>query len=62
MKETYLGENLNRAFNDDGLLVLDGRERKNRAARTNVPPGTYKVTRTSGKPPGGVMYWGTHEP
>ena len=62
MKEIYLGENLNRAINDDGLLILDGRERKNRAARRKVPDGVYQVTRTSGSAPGGVMYWGTQMP
>ena len=62
MQEIYLGENLNRALvagpEGERLLVLDGRERENPAADRRVPAGTYRVTRTDGRAPAGVDYYG----
>jgi len=63
MNEIYLGENLNRALvsgpEGELLLVLDGRERGNPAADRRVPPGVYRLTRTDGRAPGCVDYYGT---
>lgn len=57
MNELYLGLNLNRA-RDGQRLVLDGREGKNPNADRHAPQGVYQITRTSGKAPGDVAYYG----
>ena len=56
--EQYLGKNLNCAH-AGRTLILDGRESENPAAwRADVPDGTYQITRTDGRAPGEVRYWG----
>lgn len=59
-KELYLGENLNRAVEiRDGkrIAILDGREKKNPAARA-ARAGEFVVTRRDGTAPGDVGYYG----
>ena len=67
--EIFLGFNLNAAVVRDGCvadkagngcytLALDGGEQANPAARREAPAGRYTLTRTDGKAPGEVRYWG----
>lgn len=58
----FLGTNLNRARITEGgklYLILDGREKKNPSAMKRYGlMGKFEVTKTEGRAPGDVSYWG----